>query len=365
MYHVENGVSKSLDSGVSWRKILDDDKIYWVVLDRHRLFAISYATGVSISTDGGEHWVAASSGLSDFYFQDVRVDPRNPDIVYAATNSGLFVGDMTTLGITVDARVDGGHGEIDPPAQTVNYGGDAVISIIPDPGYRIAAIADNGVAMPIANPYRIANVQEAHTVVVTFVNEPPYARIMRPADDATVCGAVTVQADAGDDSGVANVTLSVDGAALGTLTRLPFAWTWNALATANGWHTLRVTAYDAAGASAQASVRVNVQNLVLHVCGQRLTEKGWLVKWQYARLDISVDNASVPVTLYELQRATESGAFVTIKMIAPTEFTKNRLTCIDAPLDKSRTYRYRARAFDDAHALLGESEAAVLAPLTR
>ncbi|HOP46104.1 MAG TPA: YncE family protein [Desulfobacteraceae bacterium] len=69
---------------------------------------------------------------------------------------------------SVDASVDGDHGSIDPVTQTVDYGTDAVIDIIPDAGYQIATITDNGASQPVADPYVISNVTANHNVVVTF-----------------------------------------------------------------------------------------------------------------------------------------------------------------------------------------------------
>jgi len=69
---------------------------------------------------------------------------------------------------TVDASVSGGHGTVDPPTQTVGYGGTASITINPDTGYQIATITDNGVSKPLSSPYVINNVMEGHDVVVTF-----------------------------------------------------------------------------------------------------------------------------------------------------------------------------------------------------
>jgi hypothetical protein len=257
---------------------------------------------------------------------------------------------------SIKASVDGGHGVVDPALQTVESGKGASVSITPDPGFHIASILDNDIAMPIANPYRIANVQEAHTVVVTFANEPPQVRIARPVDGATVCGMVVVQAEASDDSGVVKVSFAVDGVELSSPTQPPYACNWNALTAANGWHTLRATAYDGAGASAQASVRANVENITLHLSGQRMVEKAWLVSKQYARLDMTADNTgAAPVATYELLRQVGSGDFTVCQTHAASELANGHLICTDTYLDKATTYRYKVQAYDASHALLGES----------
>ncbi|MHB8895724.1 MAG: DUF5719 family protein, partial [Candidatus Geothermincolia bacterium] len=69
---------------------------------------------------------------------------------------------------TVAASVAGAHGSVAPPTQTIEYGGTASIDIVPDPGYHIESITDNGAPATIADPYVITGVVENHTVVVAF-----------------------------------------------------------------------------------------------------------------------------------------------------------------------------------------------------
>ena len=69
---------------------------------------------------------------------------------------------------TVNASVSGEHGSVDPATQTVNESGSATINIIPDTGYQIAAISDNGSPGIIANPYILETITADHEVVVTF-----------------------------------------------------------------------------------------------------------------------------------------------------------------------------------------------------
>ncbi|MHB8893928.1 MAG: InlB B-repeat-containing protein, partial [Candidatus Geothermincolia bacterium] len=69
---------------------------------------------------------------------------------------------------TVGATVSGGHGSVNPTTQTVSYGGNASISIVPDADYHVETITDNGLSKSVANPYVIANVAANHDVVVTF-----------------------------------------------------------------------------------------------------------------------------------------------------------------------------------------------------
>jgi hypothetical protein len=75
---------------------------------------------------------------------------------------------FTSAQYTVNASVSGGHGTVDPLTQPVSPGGTAAINIHPATGYEAATVTDNGVAKPTTSPYLITNVNENHTVVVTF-----------------------------------------------------------------------------------------------------------------------------------------------------------------------------------------------------
>ena len=108
----------------------------------------------------------------------------------------------------------------------------------------------------------------SNAVTVTVSNgpppdtTPPAVGITSPASGQTVQGTVTVAADASDNVGVAGVQFLLDGAALGAEdTSAPYSVAWNTGAAANGSHTLRAAARDAAGnVATSAAVTVTVSN---------------------------------------------------------------------------------------------------------
>ena len=115
-------------------------------------FTISPDTGYHISqvfADGVYQGAPAS-----FNFSNVHADH---------TISAQFA--VNTY--TVSASVSGGHGSVQG-TQSVNYNESAGVAIVPDAGYHIASITDNGSARAVSNPYVINNVTAAHNVVVTF-----------------------------------------------------------------------------------------------------------------------------------------------------------------------------------------------------
>ena len=90
---------------------------------------------------------------------------------------------------------------------------------------------------------------------------PPTASLTAPVGGATVSGTVNVTATASDNVGVTQVDFLVDGALAGSDTSAPYAFAWNSTGVANGAHTLRARALDAAGNQGlSATVNVTVNN---------------------------------------------------------------------------------------------------------
>jgi len=84
---------------------------------------------------------------------------------------------------------------------------------------------------------------------------------LSPSAGATVSSTLSVQVDAADNVGVASVTVSVDGASLGSDSTAPYTFTWDTKSSLNGSHTLVATAQDAAGNKSTASMSVTVNNI--------------------------------------------------------------------------------------------------------
>jgi thermitase len=100
---------------------------------------------------------------------------------------------------------------------------------------------------------------QATTPVATDTT-PPTVSLAAPLSGATVSGSISVQANASDDTGVASVTFSVDGVSQGIASAAPYNFSWNTASVANGSHTLKVMASDAAGNTASAQISVTVSN---------------------------------------------------------------------------------------------------------
>ena len=102
----QRGLYKTTDGGRSWKKVLGDDQwtgvtdividprnpqvLYAATWDRHRTVAALMGggpgTAIYRSDDGGEQWTKLANGLpkSNLGKIGIAVSPQNPDVLYAA-----------------------------------------------------------------------------------------------------------------------------------------------------------------------------------------------------------------------------------------------------------------------------------------
>ena len=109
------------------------------------------------------------------------------------------------------------------------------------------------------------NSTTSSTRTVTVANPDitaPSVSLAAPNNGAPVSGTVTLDATASDNVGVANVKFYVDNSstALVTDTSSPYSASWNTATVANGAHTVKAVASDAAGNTATSTVNVTVDN---------------------------------------------------------------------------------------------------------
>ncbi len=176
-----------------------------------QLISSGEAATVHINPDGGY----AISSIAD---NGAQAAPANPYVIESVTADHNVVVAFESTTLTVNARVEGGHGSVVETTQQIDRGGTATINIDPDPGYHISSIVDNGSSMAVANPYLIADVQETHDVVIAFASEPVGAESFyfaegctRPGFDEWLC-----LLNAGDNPAMAHITyMFTDGSTTG------------------------------------------------------------------------------------------------------------------------------------------------------
>lgn len=96
----------------------------------------------------------------------------------------------------------------------------------------------------------------AGSATTTGDTQAPVVAITSPVSGATLVAKQNITATASDNVGVTKVEFYTDGKLLGTFANAPYSTYWNTRKLSVGQHTIKATAYDAAGniGSAQVSV---------------------------------------------------------------------------------------------------------------
>jgi YD repeat-containing protein len=196
-------------------------------------------------------------------------DTSAPVVSITAPAGGAIVGGSVTVSAAasdnqaiagVQFMIDGSKLGVEVPSSPYAVVWNTVG--VADGAHTLAAIARDS----------SGNTTTSAAVTVTVRNTdttPPSVSITAPAAGATVSGtAVTFSANASDNTRVASVTFTVDGAAVGAaVTAAPYAVSWNTTGVPNGTHVLGAVARDAAGNQAAAStVSVTVSNASTGSC---------------------------------------------------------------------------------------------------
>lgn len=159
---------------------------------------------------------------------------------------------------------------------TADASGNFTFSNLADGSYVVTP-SKSGYSMSPAS--QSSTVSAANVSGVNFVasatpggdTTPPSVSVSAPAAGASLANTVTVSANASDDVGVAGVQFQLDGADLGSeIVTPPYNLSWNTTFVANGSHTLRAVARDAANNRTQsAGINVTVSNTAVpSVVGQ-------------------------------------------------------------------------------------------------
>jgi len=290
----------------------------------------------------------------------------------AYNSMGGTTADSNTIGLTtlnihtvLFTSSDGGtlSGNL---SQTVVHGTDCTpVTANPDTGFRFIDWSGTGGFWSTANPLTVTDVQADMTINAQFANAAPSVRIISPAAGATVWGAVDVQAEAVDDSDVERVDFYVDGvpaqsagpaglqtARAGDL----YSFIWSALNYANGPHVIRAVAVDAAGATSMDQITVDLQNVSLSLSGQRMEDRAWIIRREFARLNMAaVNSGDAPVARYIITRRTGGGPEETIASIDASEVQGGATEYNDATLPEGGVCTYRVVAVTAENMVVGLS----------
>ncbi len=151
-------------------------------------------------------WSGQTSGTKNALYGVSHYDANH---VWAAGIGGnILAGVSNVATYEVHASTPAGHGTVTPAYQYTAEGGTATVNIVPDMGYHLALITDNGEEVTNAQPYIISDVAEAHEVVVTFAADADTYTITASAPMGH--GTVSPDSQSVNSGGTATVTISPD-----------------------------------------------------------------------------------------------------------------------------------------------------------
>jgi len=111
-------------------------------------------------------------------------------------------------------------------------------------------------------------------------------------------------------------------------------------------------------------VDLTVRNFVdIKLSGERLTTRTWVLRIEYAKLDIKVTKyGPVNITSYTVMRKSNGQSYTMVKEFSDADFIRNNnfITFNDAPLDRTATYSYMVEAMAADGSFLGRSNEIVL-----
>jgi hypothetical protein len=193
----------------------------------------------------------------------------------------------------------------------------------------------DGIAEPVVNADRAALAADAGGNPPP-VDTAPTVSITSPSPGSTVSGsAATVSGTSGDDHGVTQVQVLVDGTSIGTTTPgAGGAWSlpWNTTTASNGSHSLVARATDTVGHTTNSSpVSVTVSNAaptpVLHV-GELLGSATPGRKWTATATVRVVDGSGAPVSGATVQVSVASTAALAAAGGKPPPGGSGALSCV-------------------------------------
>jgi len=185
----------------------------------------------------------------------------------------------------------------------------------------------------------------------------PSVFIAAPAFGATVKDQVEIRAVIQDDSEISRVNFYVDGILIHLADRAPYMCTWDTSSYLNDNHVLKVTAYDTGGSYKSARHAVNVHNLSVTLTASRGIEKGWILRAQYARLDIGVENpGKIKDVKYIIYRGKNGQVFKPAGEISDSQFVGGTYTYFDKPLLGDKPYSYQVKAVDSRGRVIAVSD---------
>jgi hypothetical protein len=132
---------------------------------------------------------------------------------------------------------------------------------------------------------------------------------------------------------------------------------WDTSFYSAGPHELKAVAHDTDGLTAEDSINVNVVKLNVSLSATREIEQAWIIRKEYAKLEINVENTDlIPVSKYVIYRKEAGQSYSTLVEIPGSEIQDGLYTFYDINIEKDVIYTYRVAALDATDTVIGLSE---------
>jgi thermitase len=192
--------------------------------------------------------------------QAKAADVQAPSVAISSPTGGTVSG---IVPINVSASDNVGVSRVD-----LLVSGTLLASDISAPyafSWNSTALAGSSASL-VARAYDAAGNATSSTAVIVAVagtvtppppdTTAPTVTITNPGNGSVVNGLITVSAKAGDNVGVASLSLYLDGAMMSTGNSSSVSFKWNTRKAASGTHTISATAKDASGNQTSTTIQV-------------------------------------------------------------------------------------------------------------
>ncbi|MEW6747828.1 MAG: FG-GAP-like repeat-containing protein [Planctomycetota bacterium] len=205
---------------------------------------------IIVTDEAGNNTTIPLELVLDLTAPAVRIDSPAPGTCYGPGEEDIpvtaTVNDLTAT--TVSSTPAGVSGSLDPGGGMVS----GVVTLLTEGSNEVVVTAIDE-----------AGRDGSASISVVLDTTPPVLAIDSPQQGEAVRGEIDYDATAVDvlpGSGVASVTLDVDGAPFASFTAGPFETLLDTTTLSDDWHTLAAAATDGKGNSALASLQVLVDN---------------------------------------------------------------------------------------------------------
>ncbi len=95
--------------------------------------------------------------------------------------------------------------------------------------------------------------------------------------------------------------------------------------------------------------------IILTLSGERKTEKVWIIKKDYGKLFLAVNDPSKMASVFILQRSENGGEYINLMNLSPSDLIDGKHVYIDKFFEKNSTYKYQFLAYDSEGNVLSKS----------